>query len=143
MLRFQFLSALCLKLFFLKKKWKHRFRLTTLPFLFLVFSLYHPWLFIHLIKISGDVEENPGPKRYSAQYLTICHWNLNNIPVHNFIKVALLKVYLSVHEVVIICPFENDLDSSVPIDDDNFQIFGYSSVRADHSSNRKHYENAG
>ena len=53
------------------------------------FSLF--MLFICLIKISGDVEENPGPKHYSAQYLTICHWNLNSIAAHNFIKVVLLK----------------------------------------------------
>ena len=90
-----------------------------------------------LIKISGDVEENPGPKRYSAQYLTICHWNLNSIAAHNFIKVALLKAYLSVHEMDITYISETYLDSSVPVDDDNLQIPGYSSVRADHPSNTK------
>ena len=49
------------KAFFNQKKKKDRFRLTALPFLFFTFFVYHHrWLFIHLIKISGDVEENPG-----------------------------------------------------------------------------------
>ena len=98
------------KAFFNQKNWKHRFRLTALPFLFFTFFAYHPWLFIHLIKISDDVEENPRPKCYSAQYLTIFHWNLNNIAAHNFINVALLKAYLSVHEMGIICLSETYLD---------------------------------
>ena len=94
-------------------------------------------LFIRLVKLNGDVEENPGPKRYSAQCLTICHWNLNSIAAHNFITVALLKAYLSVHEKDIICLSETYVDSSVPVDDDNLQVPGYSSVRADHPSNTK------
>ena len=40
------------------------------------------------MKISVDAEENPGPKRYSAQYLTISHCNLKSIGAHNFIKVG-------------------------------------------------------
>ena len=50
--------------------------MTALAFLFFAVFLNRSWLFIRLIKISGNVEENPGPKRYSARYLTICHWNL-------------------------------------------------------------------
>ena len=71
------------------------------------------------------------------QYLTIFHWNLNSIAAHNFINMALLKAYLSVHEMDIICLSETYLDSSVPVDD-NLEIPGYSSVTADHSSNIKH-----
>ena len=51
-----------IKAFFNQKNWKHRFRPIALPFLFFTFFVYHyPWLFICLIKISGDVEENPKP----------------------------------------------------------------------------------
>ena len=35
------------------------------------------YLHIHLVNLSDDVEKIPGPKSYSAQYLTICHWNLD------------------------------------------------------------------
>ena len=71
------------------------------------------------------------------QYLTICHWNLGSTPAHNFIKVALLKAHLSVHETNVICLSETYLESFVPVDDDNLQILGYSFVRADHLSNTK------
>ena len=37
----------------------------------------------------------------------------------------------------ILCLFETCLDSSVPTDDGNLKIYGYSSVRADHPSNPK------
>ena len=37
----------------------------------------------------------------------------------------------------IFCLSETFLDSSISIDDDNFQIPGHSSVRADHPSNTK------
>ena len=125
------------KFFFNQKNWKHRFTLTALLILFFTFFVNRPWLFIRLIKRSGDVEENPGPKRYSAQYLTICHWNLNSIVAHNFIKVALLKTYLSIHEMDIMCLSKTYLDSSVAVDDNNLQIPGCSSVKADHPSNTK------
>ena len=68
----------------------------------------------------------------------MCHWNLNSITAHNFTKIALLKAYLSVHKMDIVCFSETFLGSSIPIDDDNLQIPGYSSVRADHPSNTKH-----
>ena len=83
------------------------------------------------------LEKNPGLKSYSAQYLTICHWNLNNKTVHISIKIALFKVYLSVYKIDIVCLSETFLDSSVPIDDDNLEIPGCSSVRADYPSNPK------
>ena len=101
------------------------------------FCLYYIWLRIHFVNISGDAEKNPDPKSYSAQYLKICHWNVNCIAAHNFIKIALLKAYLSVHKMVIVCLCETFLDTSILINNDNLQIPGYSSVRADHPSNNK------
>ena len=71
------------------------------------------------------------------QYLTTSHWNLNSIAAHNFTKIALLKAYLSIHKMDIVCLSETFLNSSIPIDDDNLQIPGYSYVRADHPSNTK------
>ena len=35
----------------------------------------------------GDIEANPGPK-YSS--LTFCHWNLNSLAAHGFIKISIL-----------------------------------------------------
>ena len=122
---------------FHQKYRKNRFKSVVLPLLVTVFYFYHTWLYIRLVNLSGDVEKNPGPKSYLAQYLTICHWNLNSVAAHNFIRVALLKAYLSVHNVDIVCLSETYFVSSVPSDDDNLQIPDYSSIRADHSSNAK------
>ena len=61
------------------------------------------WHVFYLIKLSGDIEENPGPKLNSSQKLSICHWNLNSIAAHNFIKVSLLIAYNSIHKYDIIC----------------------------------------
>ena len=104
---------------FHQKYIKSRFKSIELPLLVTVFCFYHAWLYIRLINLSGDIEKNPGPKSYSAQYLTICHWNLNSIAAHNFIKVALLKAYFPVHNADIACLSETYPDSSVSTDDDN------------------------
>ena len=53
--------------------------------------LFHVWLFFIRAKRSGDIEPNPGPKPNSCQSFSICHWNLNSISAHNFIKLSLLK----------------------------------------------------
>ena len=71
------------------------------------------------------------------QNFTICHWDLHSIAAHNFIKVALFKACLSVHNMNIVCLPKTYLDSAVRNDDNNLQIPGYSSVRADHPTNAK------
>ena len=58
---------------FHQKYRKNRFKSIVLPLLVTVFCFYHTWLYTRLVILSGDVEKNPGPKFYSAQYLTICH----------------------------------------------------------------------
>ena len=45
--------------------------------------------------------------------LSICHWNLNSIPAHNFIKLSLLRAYISVSKFDIIGLSETYLDSSI------------------------------
>ena len=47
------------------------------------------WLFKIAVKLSGDIEENPGPKPSSSQSFSICQWNLNNISAHNYMKLPL------------------------------------------------------
>ena len=77
-------------------------------------NLWHVFCFVNL---SGDIEENPGPKHNSSQKLSICHWNLNSIAAHNFIKVSLLIAYNSIHKYNIICLSETYLDSSTVLGD--------------------------
>ena len=65
--------------------------------------VFHIWLYLILTKRSGDIEQNPGPKSNSSQSFSICHWNLNSISAHNFIKISLLKSYTATHKVDVIC----------------------------------------
>ena len=54
--------------------------------IFVVYLLYH----IRLIRLSSDIELYPGPKPSSFKCFSKCHWNLNNITSHDFLKVKLL-----------------------------------------------------
>ena len=59
-----------------------------------ILLIHHIWLHGLMIKISGDIELNPGPKQKQDQSLSICHWNLNSIPAHSFQKLKLLQGYV-------------------------------------------------
>ena len=103
----------------------------------LVTYVFHVWLYLILTKRSGDIEQNPGSKPNSCQSFSICHWNLNSISAHNFIKISLLKTYIATDKLDVICLSETYLDSSNSNDDDNLEIPGYNFYRADHPSNTK------
>ena len=96
--------------------------------------LHHIWLSLTIIRLSDDIEENPGPKRNS---FSICHWNLNSITEHNYLKVSLLRAYISLHNFDVVCISETYLDSTTALDDENLHIAGYNLLRADHASNSK------
>ena len=53
-------------------------------YLFLPCSyLYHIWLFPRLIRLSGDIEKNPIPKKNFCLMFSIGHWNLNSLVAQN------------------------------------------------------------
>ena len=60
------------------------------------------WLCSCWIKLSGDVETNPGPKNSVSECLSICHWNLNSISAHDYSKLFLLKACIAVHKFDIV-----------------------------------------
>ena len=96
-----------------------------------VLYLRYIWLYSILVKLSGDVEGNLGPKPKPCQSFSICHWNVNSVSAHNFSKVSLLRAYISIHKFDVICISETFLDSDTAFDDDNLKIEGYI-VRSDH-----------
>ena len=101
------------------------------------------WLYSLAIKCSGDIEENPGPKPNSCEYLSICHWNLNSVSAHNFIKLPLLRAYISINKIALTCLSEASLDSSISSDNDNLELPGYNLVRADNQyQKRRCYHNS-
>ena len=89
------------------------------------------------ILLSADVELNPGLKRASTSNISICHWSLNGISAHNYTKLFLLKTYIAIHRLDIICLSETYLDSSTTSDDDNLAVLKYNLIRIDHPSNNK------
>ena len=48
-----------------------------------------------LLQCHGDIKNNPGPrklkKKKKKKSLSVCHWNLNSLPAHNFSKLTQLK----------------------------------------------------
>ena len=99
--------------------------------------VHHIWLSLTIIRLSGDNEENPGPKCNSNQSFSICHWNLNSITAHNYLKISLLRAYISLHNFDVVCISETYLDSTTALNDENLAITGYNLLRADHASNSK------
>ena len=99
--------------------------------------IHHIWLYLIIFNRSGDIEKNPEPKRNSYQSLSICHWNLNSISARNFLKLSLLRAYITVYKSDVICLSETNLDSSILHDDNNLQIPGYNLHREDHPLNVK------
>ena len=95
------------------------------------------WLQNLLVLSIGDVEKNPGPKRTLKASLSICHWNLNSISAHNYVKLSLLRAYLAFHNFDIICLSETYLNSSNSPDDETWKISRYNLIRSDHPLNRK------
>ena len=87
--------------------------------------------FKHLLLLSGDTEVNPGQKRSSN--IKFCHWSLNGLAAHDFIKVQLIEAFSTTGNFYIVCLSETFLDSTKTDGDVN----GYSLLRADHPSNIK------
>ena len=109
----------------------------SLYFISVLLYVHYVWLYSLVIKLSGDIEENPGPKANSCDCLSICHWNLNSICAHNFIKLSLLRAYISINKIDIICLSKTYLDSSIPSDDDNLELPGCNLVDTDNPTNTK------
>ena len=75
-----------------------------------------------LLLKSGDIESNPGIRKSSA--VKFCHWNLNGLAAHEFLKLSVFEGYINVNDIDIIYLSETFLDSSIPIDDNRLSIPG-------------------
>ena len=91
--------------------------------------------FKHLLLLLGDIEVYSGPKRSSNN--KFCHWNLNGLVAYDFIKVPLIEAFVTTSNFDIVCLSETFLDSTIPDDDENIQINGYSLLRADNPNDIK------
>ena len=82
----------------------------------------------------GDIETNPGSAN-GTKSLSICHWNLNGISTHNYVKLSMLEAYNALHNYDIICISETFLNSSHLNNDPTLKLQGYELIRSDHPSN--------
>ena len=85
----------------------------------------------------GDIEVNPGPEKNCPTSFSFCHWNLNSLIAHNYVKLSSLEVYNSVYKHDVIRLSETYLDNSVPSDESDLNFPGYKLVRADYPGNVK------
>ena len=86
-----------------------------------------------LLPRAVDIETNPGPKKS----IKFCHWNLNGLAAHGFVKIPLIEPFINNLNFDIICLSETFLDSTIAQNDGNINIKGYSLLRADHPGNSK------
>ena len=97
----------------------------------------HFWFFKIVLKVSCDVDKKLGSKLSSSQSFCICQWNLNSVSPHNYIKLSLLKAYISTHKFDVICISETYFSSDTSTVNENLEIKGYTLIRSDHPSNTK------
>ena len=77
----------------------------------LVIYVFRVWLYLILTN--------------SCQSFPVCHWNLNSISAHNFIKISLSKTYIATHKLDVTLLSETYLDYNISNVDDNLEIPGY------------------
>ena len=87
------------------------------------------------LRKSDDIETNPDPRRFP--FIRFCHWNLNGLATHDFVKMPLIEAFTTTHNFDIICLVKTFLESSIDISDTRIHINDYSPRRADHPSNTK------
>ena len=109
---------------------------TLLLFYHYVEGVYITLLFIFaLLLCHGDIEINPGPKKFKKNSLSVCRWNLNSLSAHNFSKLTQLKAYTSIYKHDFICLSETYLESSIP--DSLLEMNRYDLIRSDHPNDIK------
>ena len=83
-------------------------------------------MFLLLLICAGDIELNPGPRKNNITYtFFFCHWNIDSIAAHDFLKLSLLEAYNVDHKFDMICLSETFLDSSISSNDERLNMKGY------------------
>ena len=101
---------------------KYSFLVSILWYLLIWFSLWEYW-------------GKPGPKTKPNDNLPVCQWIINNIPSHNFQKIAFLQNFVAMHKFDIICISETFLNNTY--EDNDLNLNCYSLLWGDHLSNAK------
>ena len=87
------------------------------------YSSIHIWFNTRTTDLCGNIEKKPGHWSSSSQNVSICHWNLNSITEHSYVKISLLKA--SIHnQKFIISLFINSIQF-VCLKHTSIQVFLY------------------
>ena len=116
---------------------KFAIKCCTCPQVLMFFCPLLLFISVILLLLSGNIETSPGPNPGYLKSFSFCHWNLNSIAAHNFIKMSLLQAYKGINRFDIICLSETYLDNSYHTDDDQLTFPGYNLIRADNPNNIK------
>ena len=103
---------------------KFSIKCCTCPHVFMFLCSLLFFILVILLLLFGDIETNPSQNPGYSNSFSFCHWNLNSIAAHNFIKMSLLQAYNAIHRFDIICLSETYLDNSYHTDDDQLAFPG-------------------
>ena len=98
--------------------------------------IHYIWLYLIIFNRSGILKKVLNLSLILISF-SIYHWNLNSIPVHNFLKLSLLRAHITVRKFDVIFLSETYLNSTILHDANNLQIPGYTLHREDHPLNVK------
>ena len=90
-----------------------------------------------ILFICGDVELNSGPKNTKSYYLSLCQWNLNSLPAHDFSKLSLIEAYNTHHNFDMLCSPKSYLDFFYADDDTRLNLKDFTLIRAYNPHNCK------
>ena len=76
-------------------------------------------------------------KNNTSYNFSFCHWNLNSIAVHSFLKLLLLEAYNMQHKFDMNCFSETFLDFSIPTNVEKLNMKGYKLIRAGNPNDSK------
>ena len=62
-----------------------------------IFLLTLVYIFI-ILQCHGDIGLNPGPGKLETKFFSACHWNMNSLPVNNFLKLTQIKTCNSIYK---------------------------------------------
>lgn len=83
---------------------------------YVLIYLFFDIIFLKILLInSGDTDTNPGSRKPPIK---LCLWNLNGLAAHEFIKVPLIKAFISTHNFDNLCLSETFFDSTIHFNDE-------------------------
>ena len=108
----------------------------TCPQVLMFFCPLLLFMSVIFLLLSGNIETNPGPKPGYLNSFSFCHWNLNSIAAHNFIKMSALQAFNAINRFDIICLSETYLDNSYHTDYDQLTFPGYNLINPNNIKRR-------